>query len=395
MQTVVRNLLRYLTGQGLISRRAIVDGGLTVAMSRSRNRFLRVKQRNGPSYFIKQALATEPGSAQTVAREAEIYRGVFADERLASVREFLPGFHFYSEDQGVLVTELLPDAENLSACHARLGEFPAALGAKAGRALAACHRVRFAEGRPQAQLFPQRPPWILTMHAETDHRHLRRSTAASEVVDLLLQRPGLGERLAGLAARWSRDTLIHVDMRWENCLLDPRGAPVEEQRLYFIDWELADIGDAAWDVGSLFQAYLVAWIHSMPSRPRADPETLVAEATRPIEAMRPAVRALWEAYAEGSAEFRSDGAAFLEKAVDYMAARMLVSAFEMSAWTPRLESRAVLMLQTALNVLDQPADAARDLLGLALVTPVPGGAGRPPFKKRRRRADTAARKARA
>lgn len=371
METVFRNLVRYLVGRGLIERKAVVDGGLTLAMSRSRNRYVMVKQRGGRGFFVKQAMASEAMSAQTVAREAEIYRGAFADARLEPLRALLPEFHHYDEEQGILITEMVADAENLAACHRRLDACPPDLARRTSAAIAAFHQVRFAEGQPQAALFPQAPPWIMTLHDEPDVSSLRRSPAAAALVDRLLEAPELGAQLAALRESWRRDTLIHTDMRWENCLLAPRQQPIETWRLYIVDWELADIRDAAWDVGGMLQAYLTFWLGSMPiEEGESRPEMLAAHATRPLETIQPAIAALWAGYIEASEAYGDQPGPFLDRCVRMMAARMLVTAFEMSAWADRLDGRALLIVQTALNILSAPADAARDLLGL---DPAPKG----------------------
>ncbi|HTU12258.1 MAG TPA: phosphotransferase [Allosphingosinicella sp.] len=372
METIFRNLVRYLVGERLLTEEAVVDGGLALAMSRSRNRYVLVKQRNGPCYFVKQAMETEAMTAETVAREAEVYRGVYGDDRLAALRDLLPNFHLFDPAQGILVTELVRDADTLAACHLGLGACPPALAARLGTALATYHQVRFAEGKPQAALFPQTPPWIFKLHSEPDTRTLRRSKAAAAMVDMLLEAPGLGEQLAALQGAWRRDTLIHTDMRWENVLLAPRTAPLDERRLVIVDWELADIGDAAWDVGGMFQAYLNFWILSMPPDAGPAPEARAAAATRPLESIRPAIAAFSDAYLDASEAYGDTPAPFLERATAMMGARMLVTAFEMSAWSETLPPHAVMIAQTGLNVLQAPADAARDLLGLDLADrPVP------------------------
>ena len=364
METIFRNLVRYLVREGLLTHEGVVDGGLSLAMSRSRNRYVLVKQRNGPCYFVKQAMESEAMTAETVAREAEVYRGVYGDERLAALRSFLPAFHLYDRSQGILVTELVKDAETLAACHARLGACPPELAARVGTAIAAYHHVRFVEGRPQAALFPQAPPWILKLHVEPDVSGLRRTRAASALVDRLLEAPGLGESLGQLRESWRRDTLIHTDMRWENCLLAPRREPLEARRLTIVDWELADIGDAAWDVGGMLQAYLNFWIGSMPQDPDLAPDALAAAAARPLETVQPAIAALWSAYIAASEAYGADPAPFLERCVAMMGARMLVTSFEMGAWSDTLSVHALMIAQTGLNVLESPSAAARDLLGL-------------------------------
>ncbi len=359
---VTRNLVRYLIGKGLLTRQEVVDGGLALTMSRSRNRFVMLKRRSGASYFIKQAIETEPGTRETIAREAEVYRGAFGDERLLPLRELLPRFRLYDGEQGILINDLIPDGETVAAVHNALGACPVDLGGRIGAALAAYHRVRFVEGAPQAALFPQQEPWILRLHAERDLAGMRRSPAASALLDILLAAPRAGELLGALRASWRRDTLIHTDMRWENCLLAPHDVSLPLRHLYVIDWELADIGDAAWDVGSMLQSYLAFWIASMPKD--SDPEAMLAGAKIPLAEVQPAICAFWDGYIAASDAYRDQEAQFLDHCVRLLAARMMVTAFERCAWASQIDPTALVLVQTALNILERPEPVALELLGI-------------------------------
>ena len=369
METIIRNLVQFLEQKGLVDRHAVVNGGLAASMSRSRNRFLLVKQRSGGCYFVKQAMESESMTRETVAREAEIYRGAFADDRLQPLRALLPTFRLYDADQGILITDLVPEAQNLAHMHARLGRCPSDIARRVGEAIAGYHRIRFVPGAPQAALFPQKPPWILMLHSEPDLQGLRRSAAASQLLDIVVGAPGLEQRLAQLRESWTCDTLIHTDMRFENVLLAPRQAPLPQQRLYVIDWELADIGDAAWDVAGLFQAYLVFWIGSMPLEAGAKSDDLMAAAKCQLADLQPAIGALWQGYFGASDRYREAPNAFLGRCARLMGARMLVTAFEMCVHAPAMPGHAVVLVQTGLNVLERPDDAIRDLLGIAIPAP--------------------------
>ena len=360
---ITRNLVRYLVGKGLLTREEVVDGGLALTMSRSRNRFVMLKRRSGASYFIKQAIETEPGTRETIAREAEIYRGAFGDDRLLPLRALLPQFRLHDSEQGILINDLIPDGQTIAAVHNGLGACQADLAARLGAALAAYHSIRFVEGAPQAGLFPQQEPWILKLHTERDLGGMRRSPAASELVDILLAAPRAGALLAELRASWKRDTLIHTDMRWENCLLAPRSQPLALRHLYVIDWELADIGDAAWDVGSMLQSYLAFWIASMPKQ--ADPESMHALAKVPLSEVQPAIGAFWDSYILASDAYRGEAAEFLDRCVRMLAARMMVTAFERCAWASDMDPTALVLVQTALNILERPEPVAVELLGIA------------------------------
>ena len=365
MEIVTRNIVQYLIRRRLVTQEALVDGGLMLSMQRSRNRFIWVKQKPGrPSYFIKQALATEAMSTITVAREAAIYQGAFADERLTPLKNLLPRFHHFDADDAVLITELIDKSEHLAVKPAQAGSCRPVLAGKLGAAIASYHQIRSVPDRPQAALFPQEPPWVLFLHIRPRNANLERSPACSAIIDMLVKAPGLAEHFAGLRASWARDTLIHCDLKWENCLLSPVDAPLEEQKLHIIDWELADIGDAAWDVGSIFQSYLNLWIASMNPIPGAALDVVSGTATVMIDTIQQAIAVFWDSYAATSEHVRVGGKQFIVHCVRMMAARMCISAFEGSAKSATVDLRALLMVQVALNVLDNPVHAIHSLLSL-------------------------------
>jgi Phosphotransferase enzyme family len=307
-----------------------------------------------------------------VAREAEVYRLAAGDARMRPLRDLLPAFHRYDAEKGILITGFVPDADNLTWLHERLRAFPIDIAQRTGAALAGLHSIDFPPGTPRPDCFGQRPHWILLLHRGGDLEHLRRTPAASQVIDVLLKAPGLGDHLGQLHDSWSTDRLIHADMRWENCLLAPRTQPIEARRLYVIDWELADIGDAAWDVGGILQAYLNSWIVSMQAG-AADEDALAASARRPLDAIQPAIAAFWRAYAS-NAPFLAAPDAFLVRSVKMMAARMMVTAFEISVSSVELDARVMIMLQAALNVFERAAPAVRELLGIDTADASPDGA---------------------
>jgi hypothetical protein len=365
MEIVTRNIVQYLIKRRLVTQEALVDGGLVLSMQRSRNRFIWVKQKPGrPSYFIKQALATEAMSATTVAREAAIYQGAFGDERLTPLKALLPRFHHFDADDAVLITELVDQSEHLAVKPAQTGSCRPALAGKLGAAIASYHQIRFVPDRPQAAVFPQEPPWMLFLHTRPRNANLERSPACSAIIDMLVAAPGLAAHFADLRATWARDTLIHCDLKWENCLLSPIDAPLEQQKLHIIDWELADIGDAAWDVGSIFQSYLNLWITSMNPVPGATLDAIGGTASVDIDTVQQAIPVFWDSYAATSEHVRVGGRQFMVHCVRMMAARMCISAFEGSAKSATVDLRALLMVQMALNVLDNPVQAIRTLLAL-------------------------------
>lgn len=339
----------YLLRRGLLAAEAVVDGTVVVRELSSRNRNFAVEVEGGRSYLLKQGRSA--GGAATVAREAAVFEELL--ERGNELARALPEVVGYDPEAKVLTLELVREAEDLRTRQLRLEAFPAALGEELGRALGTLHREMRAT-------FPPAPtPWVLSIH-RPDASVFRDSSAANlELIGIVQNAEGLGERLDQLREGWRVETLIHQDAKWENCLV---GA---DERLYLVDWELAVAGDPLWDLGTALSQYLGTWLRSIPVVAGEPPERLPTLARFPLETMKGALRALCEGYA-GAAE---DGAALAEEAlrrtVAYAGARLLQSAFEASQFDQRLNSTAILHLQLGSNLVQRPDDAAERLLGLA------------------------------
>src|SRR5260370_34423267 len=108
------------------------------------------------------------------------------------------------------------------------------------------------------------------------------------------QSPNLQPMLSALRPLWRYDSLIHGDMKWDNCLVSSRDGV--ELNLTIVDWELADIGDGAWDVATIFKEYLVTAILNASSRQAAAAQNQPAPLPQTIETLQPSIRAFWKAY---------------------------------------------------------------------------------------------------
>src|ERR1700741_1766864 len=108
------DIARYLLSKKLINTEAIVDGDLQVIEASRRNRNVKVINKTGRSYFLKQA--SGPGGAQTVAHEAKIYE-LLTSASSGSLTHHLPSYFNYDEEQGILVLQLIQDAQDFREYH--------------------------------------------------------------------------------------------------------------------------------------------------------------------------------------------------------------------------------------------------------------------------------------
>ena len=283
----------------------------------------------------------------------------------------MPRFRAYDPDQHILVLELIGDGdgENLTELHRRVNAFPADVAERVGQLLALYHDVSARELLPRANaaIFQGQPPWILSFHLMPRGSVQNLSAANGQFMTILQNYPDFGQALDRLRGGWRRNALVHGDMKFDNVVVR-----AGENEMHVVDWELADVGDSAWDVASILQAYLTWWIATLqrvPSQGVQSNEPADA-AQYPLDSIQPAIRAFWDAYVSSRRLSARDADLELERAVSYAGARMLQTVYESMAWAPSLTQHAVWQVQACINILKQPRAAATDLLGFPVGTHV-------------------------
>ena len=307
--------------------------------------------------------AWDPQSIMLLQREASVYWLAANVPGFAALADLLPKYYLFDAMRNALVVELLPEGENLSEYHRRLGKFPVIVAARLGETLGKCHRLTTLdlENTVQPGMFPKQAPWILSAH-RTDNSPLNALSGANQQVLGIIQKySDFHKVLDRLREQWQINTLIHGDMKWDNCVFSGQG---ESGQVKIVDWETADWGDACWDVGGILQAFLTFWIMSIPMTAGSTPAQFLQNAPYPIEAMQPALRAFWLAYTEARQVRQAATKELLVHSVQYGAARMLHTAYEYMYYSPQITSNALGQLQVSLNILNNPGEAITDLLAL-------------------------------
>lgn len=342
----------YLLERGFLDARELVEGTLRIADVSRRNRVFLVDAGSRRSLVVKvAAVAGDLG----VAREAAVL------ERLAAARPFAtdrPALVGYDRVDGVLVLASPPGARDLRRHHAR-ARFSCALARAAGRALAQVHALA-----PASHGLPPGPDprSCLRLHRPDLDTVLTLSAAALELIRMVQASDVLCAALGDLDAGWSGESLVHGDVRWDNCLALPGSGTGRWTGLQLIDWELSGPGDPALDVGAFLGEYLAAWSHSVPIVDPGDPAHLLAHARLPLRRMRPAVRAFWDAYMRGRGLTPAASAAMQRRSTSFAAVRLLGAAFEEAQTLTELHAGVVRLIALSRNLLRRPRDGA-DLLG--------------------------------
>ncbi len=342
----------------------MVDGDVMVVEGVRRHHNYSVIRRQGTGLFIKQMQPDQVFSAQTLQKEAACYVMMESDPALAEIHALMPRFRAYDPDRHFLVLELIDRGENLTELHRRVNAFPEDVAQRVGELLARYHEASMRDLMPRANtaIFQGQPPWILSFHLMPRNSVQNLSAANGQLMAILQSYPDFGQALDRVRAGWRRDALIHGDMKFDNVVI--RGAQTLEQTLHVVDWELADIGDPAWDTASILQAYLTWWIASLQRVTTNVTTNKPTDAAQyPLETIQPAIRAFWGAYVSSRRLNARDADAELERAVSYAGARMLQTVYESMAWASSLTQQAVWQVQACINILKEPRAAATDLLG--------------------------------
>jgi len=360
------NICYYLLDRKLIDAASVVEGDFVAVETSRRNRNIKIMRKRRPGFFVKQIQNWDPQSVATLQCEATCYWLAQSDPEMAPLSTLMPKYYLYDPSRHILITELLAEGENLSEYHRRLNQFPVGIAEKLGRALGTYHRQtvsRLVDG-PQKSVFSKQVPWILSINQQSGNLFQALSAANSQLFNIVRSYPEFDQALDELRSQWRFDSLIHGDMKWDNCVTYFENGNDKDPSVKIVDWELADIGDARWDVGAILQSYLSFWLLSIPANAEATAMQLVEMAQFPLEKMQPAIRVFWRTYLETHKVDSADAAELLESCVKYAAARMIQTAYEYMQYSSQISANALYLLQVSLNTLKDPKEAIRDLLAL-------------------------------
>jgi hypothetical protein len=347
----------------LVTEEMLVHRDLRVEETPGRNHNFRVEVKGGPSYFLKQAPPDDVEDPLLLI-EAELYRRVLEGHPWSQLEPFVPHFRLYDIKQTVLVTDLelgLSDVGGFGDEYSVLGL--ARVGEPLARALAACHRAAPGAGASDLEFLPRAAPGILGITCPHPSSVQYLSPAQIEVIHLLQNQSPIKAAFDETRAGWTATCLVHGDVKWTNVLVRVDAQSGRPAGVMLVDWELARLGDPAWDVGSVFHSYLA---HSVLSAaiPEGSSSREAAEAMgAALSSFYDEVGAFWDTYASGARLSRGGGRPLLSQAIRCCIVRLVQSAYEWSQNETVIPGRAAAILQLAINMLNNAEDSRRVVLG--------------------------------
>ena len=369
-------------------------------MSR-RNQNLQVSCKNGRSYLVKYG-GTNKGKAASISHEASIYRFFRQIDKANNNNnrnssfssKYLPNFYYYDKREHLLILELFPEAKTLREHYITSCRFSRVLAAKVGECLGELHQITndcLLSRKEKDKEDPigldilsdenRLPPPILSLHKPQPKIFRDISNANIQLIKILQSQKEFCKCLDELHAGWRihnrYECLIHSDIKSDNFLVvESFNSPdssnhsssntyKKTRQLKLIDWELARIGDPAWDTGSVFSDYLALWLFSLPIVSRESTPDYFLKLTRyPIHKMRPAVRSYWNSYAKRMKFNAKDSDQFLVRSVRYCSAQLVRKAYEYLQRQAKISANIIYLLQVSLNIMKDPQKTITNLLGI-------------------------------
>jgi Phosphotransferase enzyme family len=363
-ELALESSVTYLLSLGLVDLPSLVCHGLQIEEVPGRNRNFRVLGGPGQAFFLKQAPRGEIGTNGPLAVEASLYDWVAADPRATALRPAFPRRRHYDPERSILVLDLVTDAAHPHVLEAEAAPpYFAALRSLVATALAECHGLPVPRDIGFGVEVPDAAPWVFDLARPAPACLRELAPAQLSVIQAVQSQPGAVAALDRLRDEWRPTGLVHGDFKWNNVLVqqDSAGIPV---RVLLLDWEMAQLGDPAWDVGAAMHAFIAEAVLGLELTDGTNPEMAAELLGTLIPRLLPAHRDFWSGYLGAARLTDVEAGAFLDRLPGHVAARLLKSAYEWSQAEMQMPRSAAAVLQLGINMLLRP-DAAREVvLGL-------------------------------
>jgi thiamine kinase-like enzyme len=373
MDITIDNVVPYLLHRGFLDTESIVNNHLKIVDVSKKNRNLKVIRNSGMSYLLKQPNLTSHNGRISIRREARLYS--LSEEEYKSICASIPHILKFEPRLDLLITELIKNAKPLNECiyDDLTSEYSNVLAATLGRVMATYHRA-FTNHQHSHMLsfLPKTLPSSFYMLHPGPKMLSQLNPASLKLFKLIQKHSKVSDLFKSLVDNWRVQTLIHGDIRWDNMLLLSSNNHNQSIQIKLVDWEFADLGDAAWDVGSVFHEFITFWMYSLHIKGTETIEQLLTQSQLPLSQIQTAVRVFWQAYTTVSEIDDLEANELLYRSTKYCAVRLLQTVYEASYGDEiYLSNISLYLIQLSTNILNDVDSAITYLLGIPLKCHVP------------------------
>jgi serine/threonine protein kinase len=301
------------------------------------------------------------------------------------VKDYFQELLYFDIDSSILVVKYLDDYEDLQKYYTKEQQFPVIIAKSIGQLLGSIHAQTFQQVKYQ-QFWQDAQTKIYQQSGLADNSELlpaesyahdiiqRLSRITPQVFQMmpqdcwqffkLYQRfPSLSQAIFELDNSINPSCLVHNDLKLNNILLDLNWESPSSKIIRLIDWESAEWGDPAFDLGCILGSYLEIWLDGLFIDHTLSINESLQLAATPLELLQPSLSALVCAYLEHFPAILKSRPDYLDRAIQF-AGLALIQRIEITIDEDRIfGNRGILMLQVAKQLLCSPKSAMNTLFG--------------------------------
>lgn len=351
-----------------------------VAVIPAKNFNLLVALANGTHLLVKQELHDDRG--QTKAEFWLSWRIQLLSQEFAQfgdkISNFLPKLRHFDPDNSILIVEYLNNYQDLSDYYTQHNQFPIEIARSIGQLLASFHSQTFQQLEYQQFLDRQLAATAASTNIKkfnpaisiinrlsriTPHIFQVMPVDCLQFFKLCQRFPSLSQAIFDLGQAISPSCLVHNDLKINNILLDLNWQSPTSQIIKLIDWERADWGDPAFDLGCLLGSYLEIWLDGLVISSSLSVNESLQLATTPLELLQPVLFTIVQSYLAEFPAIINARPDYLDRVIQF-AGLALIQRIEITINEDRIfGNRGILMLQVAKQLLCTPQAAMKTIFG--------------------------------
>jgi hypothetical protein len=341
----------------------------------AKNFNLLVTLSSGHKYLVKQERYDSDGkTAGEFLNEWRIQEFLQQFPELENFRALLPVVLHFDSENSIMVSQYLDDYRDLADFYAKENVFPSAIASSIGTIIATIHRSTYNRKeyreffyntntlpinrvkyliskmeRVEPEIFGMVPPDVL------------------KFISLYQRYDSLGQAIAELSTAFKPCCLTHNDLKVNNILLHVDSHKSSDSIVRLIDWERANWGDPAFDLGILITTYLVIWLNSLVISNSLTIEESLRLATIPLEKIQPSIAALTCTYFDNFPEILEHRPDFLLRVVQFTGFGLIQQVRAMMQNQASLGNTGIAILQVAKSLLCRPEQSMQTIFGSGTV----------------------------
>jgi len=330
---------------------------------------------NGHKYLVKQErYASDGKTAGEFLNEWRIQEFLQQFPELENFRALLPVVLHFDRENSIMVFKYLDDYRDLADFYAKENVFPSAIASSIGTIIATIHRStynrqEYREFFYNTNTLPiNRVKYLISKMERVEPEIFGMvSPDVLKFISLYQRYDSLGQAMAELSTAFNPCCLTHNDLKVNNILLHVDSHKSSDSIVRLIDWERANWGAPAFDLGILITTYLVIWLNSLVISNSLTIEESLRLATIPLEKIQPSITALTCTYFDNFPEILEHRPDFLLRVVQFTGFGLIQQVLAMMQNQASLGNTGIGVLQVAKSLLCRPEQSMQTIFGSGTV----------------------------